>query len=236
MRKSEGNQSARRLETFMEAAASLMQQISHDEGEPGHCARQIMQSPSTWKAWEHEYRDSLTRCTRYRHRAWQSRSLRADSMIWVHRAAPFRYLRDSGVRGDARRRLMSNFHGHHSLSRALVAEHGNYLRSVCSAACTEHIGEEMLGDVLLAKSVQRYESLYMDYFGAYCAATVPEAGTRQANRVGLLPMLKQQVYELRKAILEYPLRREWLDREATLRTPAGDTLRMRQLKTDRELR
>jgi hypothetical protein len=231
MRGGERGTAQRRLTAFMDAASSRLQQISLDDaGERGDCARQVMATTSAWSAWENEFRQSLVRSANFSHRALQQRNLRSSSISWVHRSEPFRYLRDQRVRGEARRRLMIHFHGHHSLSRSLILEHGNYLRGVCSSACTEHIGLELLGDVLLEGSMRRYEALYAEYFAAYCAASssVGDA-SRDPQARELLPLLKLQVLELRKAILEHPLRRDWLDRESRIRSATGETARLHRL-------
>lgn len=214
----------------MDAAVNHLQQLTSEDDDRGGCARQLMASPAAWQAWESEFRTSLRRCTQYRHRIWQQRGLREASMSFVHRAAPFRFLRDGRVSAENRRLLMGRLHGDHSFSRALILEHGNFVRSECSQSCAEYIGAARLGDPLLARSVRRYERVYAEYFDAYCESVIGATGVpRTSERIRLLPLLKQQVYELRAAILEYPLRRDWLAREAGIRSATGETSRLRRL-------
>jgi hypothetical protein len=73
----------------------------------------------------------------------------------------------------------------------------------------------------------------MDYFRSHCEALQErDAATVGAARA-LLPMLKQQLAELRQAILDHPLRAGWLQREAALRDPTGDTQRMPLIRPTR---
>jgi hypothetical protein len=233
MRGGERGTAQRRLNAFVDAASECLQQLSLDDaGERGHCSRQVMASTTAWHTWENEFRQSLMRTANYNHRAWQQRSLRSSCLSWVHRSEPFRYMRAQGVRGDARRQLMFHFHGNQSLSRSLIFEHGNYLRGVCSAACSEHVAQGLLGDELLGESIQRYEALYSDYFTAYCAASSSPSDASDPASQDLLPLLKLQVCELRTAILEYPLRRDWLGNESRIRGSTGDTARMHRLVID----
>jgi hypothetical protein len=227
---SDAGQSRKRWQAFMDAAAARLQDASHQDGsEAGNCARQLMLAPSVWRTWEAEFATSARSITRLRDRSVQLHSLRKAGVSWVHQAAPFRYVRDERIRGEARRRVMLGLRNQSSYTRAMVAEHGVYLRSVCHILCSAHAGHTLLGDALFESAMQRYQAIYMEYFGYYCAVTFSAAGVDTTTPRELLPMLKSQVSELRQAILDYPLRSGWLRRESILRQPSGDTVRLPRL-------
>jgi len=218
----------------MEAAGDCLQAaVSSESLEESRCASHVIRSPDAWRRWEMEFGRALRPVTAYRTRMLQIRTLRQAGLKWVHRAAPFRHLRDARVRGERRADLVLSLHSHASYSRALLAEHELYLMSVCHSCCATYLGEDVLGDTLFEGSMRRYQQLYMDYFRSYCAAMQDrDAATIGAARA-LLPMLKQQLAEMRRAILDHPLRAGWLQREATLREPTGDTQRLPQPRITR---
>jgi|AGTN01.2.fsa_nt_gi hypothetical protein len=210
----------------MEEASDWLQRAPAREGsEESQCAQRLLQTPGAWRRWELEFGAALRPIAANRTRTMQARALRQAGFTWIHLAAPFRHLRDNNLRGKERRALVSGI-SRQSYARALVIEHDNYLRSVCHSSCAAHLGESVLGDPLYRESMRRYQLLYMEYFRCYCAANFVAVGDFHATPEELLPMLKQQVGELRQAILEYPARRGWLQREATLRRRSGDTQRL----------
>jgi hypothetical protein len=219
----------------MDAAADRVQFIAREDGgENAECARQILQTPVAWSRWEQELGNALRPIAKYRSRMLQVRALRQTNFTWIHLAAPFRLLRRHHLRGEYRRRLISALHGPYAhYEKSVVAEHETYLRSVCHGFCAGHLGESVLGDALYRESMQRYQALYMEYFRAFAVFTCGKS-RRAAAAEKVLPMMKSQLAEIRKALLQYPLRAAWLQREATIRKPTGDTQRL--LRMDFNLR
>ena len=215
----------RRWRVFMDEATQHVQHVARAaDGEAAECARRIVRAPRTWRRWEMELGTALRPVANFRSRLMQIRTLRETNLAWVHRAAPFRYLRDQGLRGERRQRLVSLLHGQSdNYARAMVFEHDAFVRSVCHNACSGHLGEEVLGDALYRESMQRYQALYMEYFQVYGTVVAGSPDHADSSSTHLLPLLKQQVAELRKAILDYPKAADWLQREADLRKPTGDT-------------
>ncbi len=111
----------------------------------------------------------------------------------------------------------------------MVGEHETYIRSVCHGFCAEHLGESMLEDPLYRESMRRYESLYMEYFRAFGVFTCGREGKAVALSREMLPLMKAQLAELRKALLVHPLRADWLQHEAGIRKATGDTQKLRRL-------
>ncbi|MEJ0100364.1 MAG: hypothetical protein WDO12_11785 [Pseudomonadota bacterium] len=111
----------------------------------------------------------------------------------------------------------------------MVGLHETYIRSVCHGFCAEHLGESVLGDTLYRESLGRYQSLYMEYFRAFGVFTGAREGKAAALSREMLPLMKAQLAELRKALLVHPLRADWLQREVNIRKPTGDTQKLRKL-------
>lgn len=224
----------RRWQAYMEAAGTCLQDASTTGSEEeSRCASRVLRSPATWRRWEIEFGRAIRPVTAYRTRMLQIRNLRQVGLTWVHRAAPFRHLRDARLRGEHRADLVLSLHTHATYSRAMLAEHELYLMSVCHSCCATHLGEDVLGDTLFEESMRRYQQLYMDYFRSHCAALQERDAAAIGAARALLPMLKVQLAELRQAILDHPLRAGWLQREAALRDPTGDTQRLSLLRPTR---
>jgi hypothetical protein len=110
----------------------------------------------------------------------------------------------------------------------MIAEHGTYLRKACSFLCTSHLGSEVVGDAAFLDPMDRYEELYTEYFHLYCNSLIGTGALAESQRA-LLPLLKQQLNELRLAILDPKAAQPFLRREAELRKPTGDTERLPHL-------
>lgn len=216
----------RRWRVFMDEAADYVHHVARDSAdrEETDCARRLLRAPRAWRRWEMELGKALRPVANFRSRLMQVRTLREVNITWVHRAAPFRYLRDRGLRGESRRRLIEALHGQSdNYERAMVSEHDAFVRSVCHSGCSGYLGESMLGDPLYRESIQRYQAVYAEYFQVYGTVTCEASGDGQSLSADLLPLLKKQLAELRKAILDYPKAADWLQREADIRKPTGDT-------------
>jgi hypothetical protein len=228
-----GESAGQRWQAFMDAAVARVQFVGGQvgEGEDIECAHRLLRAPQALRRWEQELSPVLRSVANYRSRMLQVRSLRQASFDWVHRAAPFRYLRRHNVRGERRRRLVKRLYDGQFVGygRAMVALHESYVRSVCHGFCAGYIGESMFGDPLYAESMQRYQALYMEYFRAFSVFVSGREGRAAEVSRRLLPMMKSQLTELRKALLEYPLHVDWLEREAAIRKPTGDTLELPRL-------
>ncbi len=220
-----------RWQAYMETAAERMEILAREgNGESADCARQILHSAVAWSRWEQELGTALRPVATFRSRMLQVRALRQASFTWVHRAAPFRYLRGHKVRGLRRRRLVATLYGQFAgYEHSMVVEHETYLRSVCHGSCAAYLGEAVFEDPLYRESMNRYQMLYMEYFRAFGVFTCGKEGRGKALAQMMLPMMKSQLAEMRKALLLHPLRADWLERESLLRRPTGDTQRLRRL-------
>jgi hypothetical protein len=74
--------------------------------------------------------------------------------------------------------------------------------------------------------MRHYQALYAEYFQIFCRTHFAPASTDTELQNELLPLLKHQLEECRKAIMHSQPQKEWLRREAELREPTGDTVRL----------
>jgi hypothetical protein len=76
--------------------------------------------------------------------------------------------------------------------------------------------------------MQRYESLYSEYFEIYCSSFFAETedDDESAAQRSLLPLLKAELDECRAAIMTPGTVRVRITREIQMRNPTGDTQRL----------
>jgi hypothetical protein len=164
-------------------------------------ASRILDNPHDYHCWENEHASIMRPIAMERSGEMQKCALLSASLALVHRKALFEYMRDREVRGTDRRRLMAHFFSRSDYSRALISEHGNYLRSAASYLCSSHLGRQLLLDEIFDEPLQQYEKLYGDYFRAYCdCALLADSDSQTSYMQPLLIPLKQQVNEWREAL------------------------------------
>jgi hypothetical protein len=195
-------------------------------------ASRILERPDAYRRWEAEHAHLLRAASEQAQLSRQVVLLRSAACALVHRKAPFEYLRDCQVRGTKRHRLFTLFYGFRDYTNAVVAEHGNYVRSSSSYLCMNYLGEHLMRDAAFDEPLQIYEQWYAEYFRAFCdvaLAETEEEKQKAAPMGALQPLLKYKLAEAREAILQMPQlsAQEW--REASIRKPTGDTQRLRAL-------
>jgi hypothetical protein len=168
-------------------------------------ASQLLAHPSDYRRWESEHARLMSSVANTPRTAPQVRALLSTTFALVHRKALFEYLREHALRGSARRMLIAHFHGFNSYTQAVVAEHGNYLRSFASLICAEGIGTTVLAHQAFGEPLRAYEQLYAEYFRNYCHSVLVPATSLEDDTVSaLLPYLKQDVLEVRTRLLTMP--------------------------------
>lgn len=203
-------------------------------------AQRILGNPAEFARWE-VHHDHLMRPISSRSRLTEQMvGLRATAVTLVHRKALFEYLRQRQLTGVKRRRLLAIFHRCSGHTKALLAEHGDYVRCSSSYLCTQHLAEHLMHDPALDEPLALYEELYSEYFGAFCDVEIAE--TEQEKQACLAqeclkPFLKYRVNEARTAILAMPARD---GRNSPGQATAGDRCRsemgvstLLRLNTDR---
>jgi hypothetical protein len=222
-----------RWQSFMDEASDYLESIGsrYEASEDAECARRILQSDESRQRWRMDFGNTLQPVAKFSSRMLQVRALRQASFTTVHRAAPFQYMRGRALRGERRRRLIAALYGESDhYERAMVNEYDVYVRNVCNGFCSSHLGEDVLGDKLYRDSIHRYQTLYLEYFHEFGLLTCGPDADGETASPDLLPLMKKQLEDLRKALLEYPLRSEWLRRESDMRQPTGDTQELELLR------
>jgi hypothetical protein len=104
-----------------------------------------------------------------------------------------------------------------------------YLRKACSFLCTSHVGGHVVRDRGFFDPMKRYQELYAEYFQLFCSTHFDGESADAELQGELLPLLKYQLEECRTAIMNPRPATEWMMREAALRAPTGDTIRLPRL-------
>jgi hypothetical protein len=196
-------------------------------------AQRVLATPGSWHAWELEHSGLMRQVADFVVLRNQAVALRRASLRLIHGKALFEYLKKHNVRGDARANLLQHFHRTLVYENAVVAEHTVYVRKACSYLCASHLGTELVHDPAFLDPMQQYETLFREYFELYCSTLIPTSGEQPEAEPPLLPLLKQQLSEWRWVILNPKQALPYLQRESELRRPAGDTQKLRLLKSQK---
>lgn len=170
-------------------------------------ASRLRDNPRDYRRWELEHSQLMERVLKVPRLARQSQALLNVSFSLLHRKALFELLSYHKLRGWQRRKLIAHFHGGHSYTQAMVAEHGTYLRSAASLICIEHIGATALTHPAFGDPLRSYEQAYLEYFRSYCrCAIAPHVAADDDSESELLPDLKRDLQALRTRLLAQPVR------------------------------
>jgi hypothetical protein len=182
---------------LMEASAEYLTQAQHSAiPSEQTVANRILESVKDFRRWESEHAALMRPISGEHASAAQKAALLSSALALIHRKALFEYLRERQVRGEDREKLIAYFFGGADYTRAVVREHGAYLRSAASYLCTSRVGSEVMFDAVFDAPLLEYETLYQSYFHTYCDAAL-ESTSRPAHTAPLLRLLKQQVYDWR---------------------------------------
>jgi hypothetical protein len=197
---------------------------SNDPGEQ-LVARRLLESPGMFQTWECEHSGLMRQVANTGFPRTQAAILKKATMRLIHRKALFEYLRDRQVRGAERRQIVLAFHPTRDYTQSIIAEHATYLRKACSFLCTSHVGTHVVNDSGFYEPMDAYQALYAEYFQLFCQTQFnPESRDGE-----LLPLLKFQLEECRKAIMDPGAKAQWV-RQAELRDMTGDTVRLPRLR------
>ena len=194
-------------------------------------AQRILVRPVEFTRWVAHHDHLMRAVSTHGQVSRQMVALRATAFSLVHRKALFEYLRQRRLTGIKRKKLLAVFYGCTDYTNAILAEHGNYVRSSSSYLCTQHLAENLMHDPALDEPLALYEEWYAEYFHAFCDVELAETEEEKQAclaQESLKPLLKYRVTEARKAILAMPQTpREW--REVRIRKATGDTQRLQAL-------
>ncbi len=189
-------------------------------------ARRVIEEPHLYRHWEAEH-ERLMRGVAETRAQHQIVALRSTCFGLMHRKAMFEYLRVNKITGRDRHTVFELIYGDQDYAKAVIVEHGNYVRSVSSLACSHHLGLALLDDAAFGDPMSRYEHRYADYFRAFCGSALSSNRYNNDDTLStLLPYLKRQLADLRRAILAMPRQPDMGSLyKLDIRTPAANSQR-----------
>jgi hypothetical protein len=214
---------------LMDESESRIENVARDGGSfQALAARRVLEDTRLYQHWESEHARLMRNISTENRPLAQVTALRSAHFGLVHRKAMFEYLRQGKITGRDRHSVFELLHGGQDYARAVVAEHSNYIRSVSSLVCSQHLGVSLLADCAFGEPMLRYEQRYADFFRVFCDSVVKSNRYNNDDTLStLVPYLKRQLGTLRRAILGMPLKRDvsglyTLD----IRTPAANAHRV----------
>lgn len=191
----------------MEESEARIADVARD-GAPtqANLARRLLEDTRLYQRWEVEHAQLLRPVAKESRGLRQAVALRRTCFGLIHRKAMFEYLRGSRITGRDRHAVFALVYGEqHDYASAVIQEHGNYMRAASSLLCTSWLGLSLIQDGVFADPLYRYEQLYADYFRSFCGtALAPDQYKSGDTLRTLLPYLKGQLSDLRRAILALP--------------------------------
>jgi hypothetical protein len=190
-------------------------------------AQRMLEEPHLYRHWESEH-DRLMRGIAETRAHHQITALRSSCFGLIHRKAMFEYLRAQKITGRDRHAVFELIYGDQDYAKAVLTEHGNYVRSLSSLACSHHLGLALLDDRAFGAPMSRYEARYADYFRTFCNSALASNRYNNGDTLStLLPYLKRQLGILRRAIIAMPRESQMSGlHKLDIRTPAANSQRM----------
>lgn len=218
-----------RHDAFMEASQARLTLAMHSgNADEERIALRILDNPRDFSTWEQQHSGLMRQIVAAGSPTAEKCDLLTASLALIHRKALFEYLKSSGIRGEDRVRLMNNFFSMTDYSKAIVNEHGNYLRSAASYLCSSHVGFTVMLDDVFDEPLSQYEQLYGDYFRVYCGLAVATDRDEVQTLEPLASTLKREVSDFRAALISLAQ-----SQSGVWRTPAELARRSQADKTRR---
>lgn len=165
----------------------------------------IFDKPATYDRWESFHFDLMKKVAAGPTQYGQLMHLRKTRFALLRRQALFQYLREHTIPRDNREIIVSAFHSSAEFSKALVAEHGRYLRTNSSLLCTAYLGSSLLDDSRFDAELERYHNGYMQYFALYCDWIVATARGQEYPLRPLIVEMKDDLAQLQSNLMTMPI-------------------------------
>lgn len=195
---------------LMEESECRIENVARDGGSfQALAARRVIEDTRLYQHWEAEHARLMRNVASEGRPLAQVTALRSGHFGLIHRKAMFEYLREGRITGRDRHLVFELIHGGQDYARAVVAEHANYIRSVSSLVCSQHLGIALMADRAFGTPMLRYEQGYAEYFRVFCDSVIRSNRSDSGDTLStLVPYLKRQLGVLRRAILTMPRERE----------------------------
>ena len=199
-------------------------------GEESLVATRLLEDVPLYSKWEQSHNALMRGVASRRDRAQQSHELKRIGFLTLHRMAPFEYLRDRQVQGQARRRLVRALFGAQEYTQAILREHTAYLSSAASYFCTDSLCADLLQDTAFSDALTHYQGAYAEYYRAFCDSLLAEGNGDTSPLVPLLPYLRYQLKLIREHILAGAPEHSDFARLQSLYKSLGDTQKLPVLR------
>jgi hypothetical protein len=216
--------SCARLMEYSEQYLALAAQAGG--GEEGHVATRLMQDVPLYRNWEQSHSRLMRGVALRRQRPQQVAELKRIGFLTLHRKAPFEYLRDRQVHGQARRQLVRALFGTQEYTPTILREHTAYLSSAASFFCTDSLCGDLLRDSAFTEALDQYQNAYNEYYRAYCDSLLAEQAGDTSPVEALLPYLRYQLKTIRDHILSGAPDQSDYARLQSLYRKLGDTQKL----------
>lgn len=226
-RVADGYSSARLMEYSEQYLALAAQSVTSDEA---HIATRLLQDVPLYRTWEQSHGRLMRGVAARRERVQQTVELRRISFLTLHRKAPFEYLRDQQVQGQARRRLVRALFGTREYTQCILREHTAYLSSAGSFLCAESLCGDLMRDSAFSDALANYEMSYNEYYRAYCDSLLAEQDGEVAAVQSLLPYLRYQLKVIRDHIISGAPQESQFTQLQSLYDKLGDTQKLPMLR------
>lgn len=194
--------------------------------EEAQVATRLLQDVPLYRNWELAHGRLMRGVAARRQRPQQAAELKKIGFLTLHRTAPFEYLRDRQVHGQARRLLVRTLFGTQEYTQTILREHTAYLSSAASFYCTDSLCGELLRDTAFSQALEHYRNAYHEYYRAYCDSLLAEQAGETSPVEALLPYLRYQLKTIRDHILSGAPDQSDFTRLQSLYHSLGDTQKL----------
>jgi hypothetical protein len=216
--------SCSRLMEYSEQYLALAAQAGSSE--EAQVATRLLQDVPLYRNWELAHGRLMRGVAARRQRPQQAAELKKIGFLTLHRTAPFEYLRDRQVHGQARRLLVRTLFGTQEYTQTILREHTAYLSSAASFYCTDSLCGELLRDTAFSQALEHYRNAYHEYYRAYCDSLLAEQAGETSPVEALLPYLRYQLKTIRDHILSGAPDQSDFTRLQSLYHSLGDTQKL----------
>lgn len=173
------------LDTLLEESKhSLWHIVAGDDKRFAHAAARITNDFNIYDRWCHRHERLMRPVAEAEGRFGQPRALRAIGARLIQRTALVDYLRTNRPAKAVREQLVARFGRQGSPRRAVLEEHRDYVLSVTSEACVDHLLRQ-LGDPFGPRLLEEYRHFYGESFARFSAT--PGSSSQSTNRTPTVP-------------------------------------------------
>lgn len=198
--------------------------------EESHVATRLLQDVSLYSRWEQAHGRLMRGVAARRLRPQQALELKKIGFMTLHRKAPFEYLRDRQIHGEARRRLVRSLFGTQDYTQTILREHTEYLSSAASFFCTDSLCCDLMRDTAFTEALDHYQTAYNEYYRAYCDSLLAQQSGDASPVESLLPYLRYQLKLIREHMLAGAPEHSEFTKLQSLYHSLGDTQKLPVLR------